>query len=318
MLSTPSRVVVGVVLAVGVLAVSASALMVQATGATSLQTAIARTTGSAMLMGFIAVTQRAVARRVADAGRGVAHTPSLGRSGALAMLVASAALGLHFWSWMASLDWTSPGSSTVMVTTTPVWLALLARWIPGEPQLPARGWAGLALGVAGMAMLSLDTTGRVTWFGMGLAVLGAWTAGAYFVASRLVRERSERPWSTFEVGAATNTGAALVLMIAGLAMGEFPFEPAGADLLWFAALVLVPQMLGHNAFLWALRHVPTTTVSTVLLLEPAGTLVLAVIFMGQAASLLEVLGILVLLAGVGLVTLSRRSPPATATVEQET
>jgi drug/metabolite transporter (DMT)-like permease len=308
---------VGVVLAVGVLAVSASALMVQATLATSLQTAIARTTGSALLMGAIAAGQRAAAGREPEAkGRGV-HTLSLGRSGALAMLVASTALGLHFWSWMASLDWTSPGSSTVMVTTTPVWLALLARWIPGEPQLPARGWAGLALGIAGMAMLSLDTTGRVTWFGMGLAVLGAWTAGAYFVASRLVRERSERPWTTFEVGAATNAGAALVLMIAGLATGEFPFEPARADLLWFAALVLIPQMLGHNAFLWALRHVPTTTVSTVLLLEPAGTLVLAVIFLGQAASFIEVFGILVLLAGVGLVTVSRRQPPETTTVEQQ-
>lgn len=317
MLSTPSRVMVGVVLAVGVLAVSASALMVQATLATSLQTAIARTTGSALLMGAIAAGQRAAAGREPEAkGRGV-HTLSLGRSGALAMLVASTALGLHFWSWMASLDWTSPGSSTVMVTTTPVWLALLARWIPGEPQLPARGWAGLALGIAGMAMLSLDTTGRVTWFGMALAVLGAWTAGAYFVASRLVRERSERPWTTFEVGAATNAGAALVLMIAGLATGEFPFEPARADLLWFAALVLIPQMLGHNAFLWALRHVPTTTVSTVLLLEPAGTLVLAVIFLGQAASFIEVFGILVLLAGVGLVTVSRRQPPETTTVEQQ-
>jgi drug/metabolite transporter (DMT)-like permease len=308
---------VGVVLAVGVLAVSASALMVQATLATSLQTAIARTTGSALLMGVIAAGQRAAAGREPEAkSRGV-HTLSLGRSGALAMLVASTALGLHFWSWMASLDWTSPGSSTVMVTTTPVWLALLARWIPGEPRLPARGWAGLALGIAGMAMLSLDTTGRVTWFGMGLAVLGAWTAGAYFVASRLVRERSERPWTTFEVGAATNAGAALVLMIAGLATGEFPFEPARADLLWFAALVLIPQMLGHNAFLWALRHVPTTTVSTVLLLEPAGTLVLAVIFLGQAASFIEVFGILVLLAGVGLVTVSRRQPPETTTVEQQ-
>jgi drug/metabolite transporter (DMT)-like permease len=317
MLSTPSRVVVGLVLAVGVLAVSASALMVQATEATSLQTAIARTAGSALLMGSIAGVQRAAAFRLASAEGRVDQTSSLGRSGALAMLVASAALGLHFWSWMASLDWTSAGSSTVMVTTTPVWLALLARWIPGEPQMPARGWAGLALGVVGMAMLSLDTTGRVTWFGMGLAVLGAWTAGAYFVASRLVRERSERPWTTFEVGAATNTGAALVLMTAGMANGEFPFVPARADLLWFAAMVLVPQMLGHNAFLWALRHVPTTTVSTVLLLEPAGTLVLAVIFLGQAASLMEVLGILVLLAGVGLVTVSRRAPQATVTVEQE-
>ncbi|MBU6159815.1 MAG: EamA family transporter [Myxococcales bacterium] len=317
MLSTPSRVLVGVVLAVGVLAVSASALMVQATLATSLQTAIARTTGSALLMGAIAAGQRAAAGREPEAkGRGV-HTLSLGRSGALAMLVASTALGLHFWSWMASLDWTSPGSSTVMVTTTPVWLALLARWIPGEPQLPARGWAGLALGIAGMAMLSLDTTGRVTWFGMGLAVLGAWTAGAYFVASRLVRERSERPWTTFEVGAATNAGAALVLTLAGLATGEFPFEPARADLLWFMALVLIPQMLGHNAFLWALRHVPTTTVSTVLLLEPAGTLILAVSFLGQAASFIEVSGILVLLTGVGLVTVSRRPSPETTTVEQQ-
>lgn len=317
MLSTPSRVVVGLVLAVGVLAVSASALMVQATEATSLQTALARTAGSALLMSLIAGAQRAAALRMASAEGRVDRKLSLGRSGALAMLVASAALGLHFWSWMESLDWTSAGSSTVMVTTTPVWLALLARWIPGEPKMPARGWAGLALGVVGMAMLSLDTTGRVTWFGMGLAVLGAWTAGAYFVASRLVRERSVRPWTTFEVGAATNTGAALVLIIAGLLSGEFPFTPARADLLWFAAMVLVPQMLGHNAFLWALRHVPTTTVSTVLLLEPAGTLVLAVIFLGQAASLMEVLGILVLLAGVGLVTVSRRAPQATVTVEQE-
>ena len=61
---------------------------------------------------------------------------------------------------------------------------------------------------------------------------------------------------------------------------------------------LVPTVLGHNSLNWALRYLPATMVSIVVLGEPVGASILAILALGEIPSLLEVLGSFLTLLGI--------------------
>src|SRR3712207_8876478 len=72
---------------------------------------------------------------------------------------------------------TTVAASTALVTTTPIWTALVAR-VSGV-RLPAATWAGLVLAVLGVALIAGGdvTVSLRALAGDGLALLGALCAG---------------------------------------------------------------------------------------------------------------------------------------------
>jgi len=101
--------------------------------------------------------------------------------------------------------------------------------------------------------------------------------------------------------------AALILVI----MVAFTGQPLGgyspATYGWIIALGLVPQLIGHSSFNWALKFLPATYVSIALLGEPVGTVILAAIFLTEIPAPLEVTGGLMILAGILIASQKRRA-----------
>lgn len=171
---------------------------------------------------------------------------------------------------MLSLETTSVLSSTLLVTTTPLWLAMAGRWLPGERPLPWQGWLGLLVALAGSGAMLLEgsrSTGSeaVTTTGAVQALLGAVFAGLYWIAGRAGRQ-------TDEVGdlSVVSTGvAALALGLVMVVQGHAFVSGASSQtwMLW-VILAIFPQLIGHNGLLWALRHWSATTISVLVLLEP--------------------------------------------------
>lgn len=52
---------------------------------------------------------------------------TLGRRGWALALLSGSLLAVHFALWIPSLSYTTVAASTVLVTTTPVWVALIGR-----------------------------------------------------------------------------------------------------------------------------------------------------------------------------------------------
>jgi drug/metabolite transporter (DMT)-like permease len=63
-------------------------------------------------------------------------------------------------------------------------------------------------------------------------------------------------------------------------------------------LALIPQLLGHSTFNWALRYLPASFVSVTLLGEPIGSTILALLILKESPSALEIGGGLLILAGI--------------------
>lgn len=178
----------------------------------------------------------------------------------------------HFWSWIASLEYTSIASSVVLVSTQPIFVGLLSLTFLGERPTPVQ-WAGIAVAVIGAAVIGWGdfSRGRAPFFGDMLAVVGAVFVSGYYVVGRSLRRR---------LGLWTYTGlvygiAALALLGASASTGVRlgPYPPR--EWLIFAALALGPMMLGHTGVNYALRYIRAYVANLALLGEPVGATLLA-------------------------------------------
>jgi drug/metabolite transporter (DMT)-like permease len=234
----------------------------------------------------------------------------IGRRDLALALLSGFFLSLHFATWITSLEYTTVASSVVLVTTTPLWVALmspftlkeaLARWVKVGMVLALVG--GIIVGLSdacswtgsGMVCPPLsDFFKGQAIFGDLLAVIGAIMAAAYLLIGRRLRGKmSLIPYIFVVYGM-----AALVLVIFALA-ARFPVTgyPSQAYL-WFVLLALVPQLFGHTTFNWALRYLSAAFVSITLLGEPIGSTVLAYIFLGETPTIIKLFGAILILAGI--------------------
>jgi drug/metabolite transporter (DMT)-like permease len=225
--------------------------------------------------------------------------------------VAGLFLAAHFAAWLPSLSMTTVAASIALVTTTPIWTALVAR-IAGV-RLPAAVWWGLVLAVVGAALIAgVDVT--VSWravAGDGLALLGAVAAAGYVLAGARARERL----ATSAYTIVCYSVCALVIAVAALLV-DVPLAGFSARDWWLiAGITFVAQLLGHTMLNLVLSTVGPTVVSLAVLLEVPGSLIVALVLLQQAPPLLALPGMAAVVAGVALVV--RASRPATL-VEQAT
>ncbi len=274
----------GLVLLAGVLAMAWAAILTRWAAAPPLVVGAGRLSAAALLLTPFAWP--AAAR----------EWPGLSRSHWLRIAVAGVALGLHFATWIASLGLTSVASSVVLVTTTPLFVAIASGAL-GE-RVP-RAMA-LAVGVAMVGSIAIgvsDARGvRGALSGDLLALAGALMAAVYVLAGRAVRRDLSLLayiWPTYSL-------AALVLLLGCALTGQplvgYPPRVYGLLLL----LALGPQIVGHSSVNWALRYVSPTLVTVAILGEPLGATGLALLLLGERPPWTLLLGGIILLTGIGL------------------
>jgi drug/metabolite transporter (DMT)-like permease len=219
-------------------------------------------------------------------------------------------LALHFALWITSLEYTSVASSVVFVTSTPLWVAMLSPLILKEP-ISRRVLIGMALALTGGVIIGLSdactldgwslTCPGLADFFLGRAILGdllalggAIAAAFYVLIGRRLRAKYSLVTYIFMVYG----GAAIVLGLSMLASGGSLLGYPPAAYLWFGLIALLPQLLGHSSFNWALGYVSAALVSVALLCEPIGAILLAYIFLGEAPSPLKLFGAILILMGI--------------------
>ena len=144
---------------------------------------------------------------------------------------------------------------------------------------PPRGafWLGLAVAVPGVALMSATGDGSAHWIGDLLALVGGMFGAAYFLLGRVARRRVGIGTYASLVCAAAALALLPACLVAGIPLVGFSPSAWGLVLL----LALVPQLLGHNGFNYALRYLPTATVTATTLLEPVGATLLAIAVLGE-------------------------------------
>jgi drug/metabolite transporter (DMT)-like permease len=248
-----------------------------------------------------------------------AELRALNRRDLLLGLLSGFFLAVHFATWITSLEYTSVASSVVIVTTTPLWVALLSPLVLRE-SIGRAVAIGLMLSLAGGVIVALNEVCTLTGeqfscsngeaffqstsaLGNTLALLGAFSAAGYLVIGRNLRKKlSLIPYIFVVYGI-----AALVLLATMFAFGEAPVGYPPITYMWFLLLALVPQLLGHSSFNWALGYLPASFVSISLLGEPIGTIILAYLLLQESPAPLELIGAILILLGIYIA--SEKPPP---------
>lgn len=220
--------------------------------------------------------------------------------------LAGLALALHFSAWISSLERTAVLISVVFVSTYPLWIAVLERLFLG--QSPSRlVLAGLLLTVAGSATIGLSagaatTTGLAgTLSGSLLALLGSLAAAVYLVIGRGLRPRlALLPYIWLVYGVAGLVTTAFVLL------QRVPLDSLqGAGLGWTLAVALIPQLIGHSGFNYALGYLSATLVGIAGLFEPVGSGLVALLLWDERPPALQLAGSGSILIGILLATLGQ-------------
>lgn len=228
-------------------------------------------------------------------------------------ILAGALLALHFALWIPSLSYTTVAASTVLVTTQPVWVAVIGRAL-GET-VTRRTTVGIGLALAGAVAISGGDfrLSAEAAFGDLLALGGAVAAAGYFVAGRRLRQRISL---TTYVGIAYSTAAAVLAVVVAVSGAPFfGFEPRVWAL--FVAMTLLPQIGGHTVFNYLLGHLEAGTIAIAVTGEPVVATILALVFFDEVPSWSAVAGGALILAGI-YVTISaqaRREPVVDVPVE---
>ena len=274
----PSRSLLLVVLLVGVLAISGASLLVRWCSLGGLAIATWR-----LLFAFLLVLPRVRSW----------HSPPR-RDVALRGAAAGICLAVHFATWISSLSYLPVAVSVVLVTTSPIFTALLAHLFLGEQlgRLQTVGMLLAACGAAGMTPIS-GFGGAGSAYGCGLSLSGALAIAGYFVLAKGCREWD---WGSSLIWIYGWSAAALVVacLLRGVSLGGY----SQRDWLLLVGMGLIPQVIGHGALNWAMRHAGTAQVSVTVLGEPIGASALAWIFLGEPVGLREGLFACLILSGV--------------------
>jgi drug/metabolite transporter (DMT)-like permease len=227
------------------------------------------------------------------------------------ILFAGIFLGIHFLVWIKSLELTSIASSVILVTTTPIWVALFSPVFLKE-KIAKNVMLGLTIAMIGIVVLFIGPSTRLqlaaldlkTLFGNFLALVGAWMAAAYTMVGRSIR--NDIPLKSYVF---------LVYGIAALVAALFAIPDMRsysnawiAGLPWIFLLGLVPQVMGHTLFNAAVRKMDAVYASIALLGEPIGSILLAWIFLQEKPGRYDLIGGLFVITGILLAFLLPKAP----------
>lgn len=285
-------------LLVGIIAVSFASIFIryaQAEGVPSLVIAVGRLSVASLVVMPVVLSRHR--REIA----------ALGRREWLLIGISGIFLAIHFAAWVESLNLTQVLISVVIVSTGPIWVALLEATFL-RARLGTAVILGIVIAVIGGIFIGVPASGGAldlgnsqTLNGALLALIGAIAVSVYVVIGRRLRPRmSIMPyiWLVYSV-------AAVILLVAILFTRTSITGYSTAGYVWIVIMGLVPQLIGHSSFNYALGFLPATLVSIAAQVEPIGSALAAYLLFDEVPTELQILGSAVLVVGVVVAVLGR-------------
>lgn len=226
----------------------------------------------------------------------------------LAML-AGVFLALDLVIWHHTIALVGAGLATVLGNTQVVIVAVLAWLFLGE-RPPRRTLLALPVVLVGVVLISGVVGTGAYGSNPGLGVVLGLVVGVVYAGFLLVLRRGNadlrRPAGPLFY--ATLIGAFASLLI-GLPLGEVDLVPSWPAHAWLVTLALTSQVVGWLIISVSLPRLPAALTSVILTLQPVGSVLLAMLLLGEAPSVVQLLGAATILVGLVLATIRFRGEP---------
>lgn len=215
-----------------------------------------------------------------------------------AAVLAGFILGWHLFFWIESLNHTSISSSVVLVTTQPIFVAMLTGIFLKE-KAGMKGIAAITMAIIGTFLIAgfdFSLEKDYLW-GDILALLGALMAAGYLFTGRVVSTRVGIFPYIFTVYSASALTLGIILFISGeLFRG---YEPS--NYFYFFLLAAIPTLIGHSLYNYIIRHVKAFKVGLSIAGEPVLASIWAIFIFAEYPSTGTLLGGFLIIASLILV-----------------
>lgn len=268
---------------IGVFSVALSAIFVKMTSADSGVTAFYRMLFSILIMSpvfFMKYTQ---------------EIKKLSKRDWAFTSIAGIFLAFHFILWFESLNYTSVASSTVLVTLQPLF-AFAGTYFFFKEKLSIKTLVSGVIAVLGSVLIGygdFKISGSAL-YGDVLALIACALITGYLLFGQDVRQRLSLITYTFVVYSFSTIALFFYIIAKGESFGPYP----ASEWMWFLLLAIIPNLLGHTLFNWALKWVSTNAISIAILFEPVGAAILAYFILGELLSSSQIIGGTVVLCGI--------------------
>jgi drug/metabolite transporter (DMT)-like permease len=297
----PTKIRLGLILSMGILAVSLAAVLIRL--------AIAAAGGGGVSFSlFLSAARLIIASTfLLPVWQGL----HLSQQRPAALFLSGAAglcLAMHFAAWITSLSFTSIAASATLVTTNPIWVALISWiWFGDKPTRITALGIGVALG-GGFLIASSDLQtgiGNHPLLGNLLAILGAILASLYILLGREAQKQGMGIGGY--VAIAYSTGALFLLPLPFLAGGGYLGYPL-AVYGYTALMAIASQVIGHTSINWSVKWISPTLVALALLFEPVGASVLGYFVFKEIPGMAVLAGAALVLVGMAIAIAGDRKP----------
>ncbi len=287
---SPNRFLPYIALAVGISALSLSAMFVRWAEAPGPMTGFYRLLISTLFLTPLFLRQQ---KQLAPIDKKYLYLPLAG-----GLLTA-----FDFAFWNSSLKFTTAANATLLGNTAPLWVALAAFLIFRE-KLKGIFWVGLVLALTGAALvMGSDFLTHPT---LGLGDMMASTAAIFYAAYQLVTQRGRVHIDPFRYTWLVGVSATIGMLIINLVLGN-PFTGFSTQT-WviFFVTAIVSQMIGYLAITYALGHLPAFVVAPTMIGQPILTAILAIPLLNEIPATIQWIGGGIALAGIYIVNQSHK------------
>jgi drug/metabolite transporter (DMT)-like permease len=197
------------------------------------------------------------------------------------------------------------GLAALIIAIIPLWFLVLDSLLLGHHRISWRGKAGLGLGIAGLLILfwpqlhADSAVGHRELFSC-LSLLGgsfSWALGS------VLSKRWQSDMDLFSSIAWQVTAAGAANLLFAFAVGDLSlvhWKASGVGAVMY--LVVCGSWIGYTAYIWLLKHVPTSKVSTYAYVNPVVAVFLGWLVLHERVDRFIVAGSIVVILAVILVT----------------
>lgn len=216
-------------------------------------------------------------------------------------LIAGLFTAFDFAFWNSSLKYTTAANATLLGNTAPLWVALFALFFFRE-KLRGIFWVGLIIALTGaLLVMGSDFLHHPT---LGRGDLMASTAAIFYASYQLITQRGRKYFDPLRYTWIVGVSATIGMLIMNLALGnQLTNYPMQTWAIFFVTAV-VSQMIGYLAITHALGHLPASVVSPTLIGQPVLTTILAIPLLGEIPNATQWIGGAIALAGIYIVNQS--------------
>lgn len=207
--------------------------------------------------------------------------------------------------WHHAIAAVGAGLSTVLGNVQVVVVALVA-WAILRDRPETRVLAAVPVVLAGVVLISgllgADAYGDDPGLGVLFGLLTALAYAGFLLVLRAGNRDLRRPAGPlFDATLA----AALGSLALGWPLGELDLAPGWPAHAWLVTLALTSQVLGWLLISISLPRVPAAVTSVVLTLQPAMSVLLAMLLLDEDPSRVQIAGVVVVVGGIALATVGR-------------